>query len=115
MQRGSKHNTYECPECSYKSSRKYNLSIHMGRVHDLSLSPYLFVSQKDWVWAQRRVLERHYVEAENEQQERETYNKLSKFLNKWGDKGYWSFSRAIPESWDARRKHQEMVAKIKDK
>lgn len=63
MQRGSKYNPYECPECDYKTTRKGNLKIHLERVH--GLAPFLPErSKEDWVYAQLHTLAKEYVEAE---------------------------------------------------
>ena len=108
MERGSKHNPYRCPQCDYLSSRKYNLAVHMERVHGLNLPSYLYKSQKDWVWAQRAVLQRAYVEkAETEREKPEAWTRLYNFLVIWGRKGYWDFTRDMPEVLKARAKREE--------
>jgi len=63
MRRGSKYNPYECPECGYKSTRKWNLKVHLERAH--GLGPFLPEQSKEvWVYAQRRRLARQYAEVE---------------------------------------------------
>jgi len=63
MNRGSKYNPYECPQCGYKTSRKWNMKVHLGRVH--FLAPFLPErSKKEWVFAQLHILAKQYVEAE---------------------------------------------------
>jgi hypothetical protein len=63
MRRGSKYNPYECPECGYKTSRKWNIKLHLERAH--GLVPFLPEQSKEaWVWAQLRTLARQYAEAE---------------------------------------------------
>lgn len=61
--RSSKHNPYQCPECGYKSTRKWNMKVHLERVH--GLAPFLPErSEKDWVYAQLHILARQCAEAE---------------------------------------------------
>lgn len=63
MERGSKYNPYECPECGYKTTRKGNLKIHLERVH--GLFPFLPEhSKEDWVYAQLHTLAKEYAKAE---------------------------------------------------
>jgi hypothetical protein len=63
MERSSKNNPYECPECGYKSTRKWNMEVHLERVH--GLAPFLpKQSRDDWVFAQLHLLARRYAEAE---------------------------------------------------
>lgn len=61
--RKSKNNPYECPECGYKSTRRWNIETHMERVHGLArFLPER--SQKDWVIAQLHSLATRCAEAE---------------------------------------------------
>jgi len=61
--RASKYNPYECPVCGYKTTRKWNLTVHLERVH--GLAPFLpEQSKKDWVYAQLHTLARQHAEAE---------------------------------------------------
>jgi len=63
MERGSKYNPYQCPECGYKTTRRWNMKIHLERTH--GLAPFLAEqSRKDWVYAQLHTLARQYAEAE---------------------------------------------------
>lgn len=63
MERSSKYNPYECPECGYKSTRKWNMNVHLERVH--GLAPFLpEQSKKDWVFAQLHILAKRFAEAE---------------------------------------------------
>lgn len=112
MKRGSRHNPYECPECTHVSTRKYNLGVHMKRVHGLSLPYHLYTSQKVWAWAQRRAFERAYIEAETESEKKKAQLRLYNFLIRWGQKGHWDFTTAIPDALDARRKREEKAAKL---
>jgi hypothetical protein len=62
MERSSKYNPYECPECGYKSTRKWNMTVHLERVH--GLAPFLPErSKKDWVFAQLHTLAQRFAEA----------------------------------------------------
>jgi hypothetical protein len=115
MERGSKYNTFKCPECNYGATRKYNLQVHLLRVHGLNLSPYAFETQREWLWSQRRALERSYIEAETELEKKQSYDRLYNFLVNWGRKGHWHFINAISDAWSARRKHEEMAAQLKAK
>jgi hypothetical protein len=108
MNRGSKYNQYRCPECTYGTTRKYNLKVHMERMHGFDLSPYEYTSQKEWVWAQRRSLERAYIEeAETDKEKKEAWRKLNNFLINWGRKGYWNFINAIIQAEKARSQQEE--------
>lgn len=63
MRRGSKYNPYQCPECGYETPRKWNMKVHLERVH--GLAPFLpEQSRKKWVYAQLQTLARQYAEAE---------------------------------------------------
>ena len=63
MRRGSKYNPYECPECGYKTTRKWNMEVHLERVH--GLLPFLPErSKEEWVYAQLHTLARQCAEAE---------------------------------------------------
>jgi len=63
MKRSSKYNPYECPECGYKSTRKWNMKVHLERVH--GLAPFLPErSKRDWVFAQLHTLARQCAEAD---------------------------------------------------
>ncbi len=63
MERSSKYNPYKCPECGYKSTRKWNMNVHLERVH--GLAPFLpEQSKKDWVFAQLHTLAKRFAEAE---------------------------------------------------
>jgi hypothetical protein len=63
MERSSKYNPYECPECGHKSTRKWNMKVHLERAH--GLAPFLPErSTKEWVYAQLYNLTRQYAEAE---------------------------------------------------
>ena len=63
MRRGSKYNPYQCPECGYKTTRKWNMEVHLERVH--GLAPFLPErSKEDWVYAQLHTLAGQYAEAE---------------------------------------------------
>jgi len=65
MNRGSKYNPYQCPECGYKSTRRSNMKIHLARVH--GLAPDLpGPSQRDWVEEQVRSLANKYAQAQLE-------------------------------------------------
>lgn len=78
MTRGSKYNPYECPECGYKTSRKWNMKVHLERTH--GLPPFLpEQSKKAWVWSQLRTLSRQYAEAElagNKEKRHRLWNSL---------------------------------------
>ncbi len=74
MERGSKYNPYQCPECGYKTTRKWNMKVHLERVH--GLMPFLpEQSREDWVYAQLHTLARQYAEAELAG-DRERYHQL---------------------------------------
>ena len=63
MKRGSKYSPYECPECGYRTSRKWNMKVHLERIH--GLIPFLpEQSKKHWVYAQLHTLAKQYVDAE---------------------------------------------------
>jgi hypothetical protein len=63
MERGSKYNPYQCPECGYRTTRKWNMGLHLQRAH--GLVPMLPErSLKDWVFAQLHTLARRFAEAE---------------------------------------------------
>lgn len=63
MNRGSKYNPYQCPECGYKSTRRANMKIHLARVH--GLAPDLpGLSQRDWVDGQVQSLANKYAQAQ---------------------------------------------------
>ena len=63
MKRGSKYNPYQCPECGYKTTRRWNMKIHLERTH--GLAPFLpEQSREEWVYAQLHTLARQYAEAE---------------------------------------------------
>lgn len=63
MRRSSKNNPYKCPECGYVSTRKWNMEVHIEKVHGLArFLPER--SQKDWVFAQLHALAKQYAEAE---------------------------------------------------
>lgn len=63
MERGSKYNPYECPECGYRTTRKSNMKVHLERTH--GLAPFLpEQSKKQWVYAQLHTLARRCAEAE---------------------------------------------------
>lgn len=61
--RHSKVNPYQCPQCDYKSSRKWNMKLHLSRVH--GLAPFLPEhSRSDWVFAQLHDMAKKYAEAD---------------------------------------------------
>ena len=63
MRRGSKYNPYQCPECSYKTTRKWNMKVHLEKVH--GLMPFLpEQSREEWVYAQLHTLARQCAQAE---------------------------------------------------
>ncbi|NQT49001.1 MAG: C2H2-type zinc finger protein [Chloroflexi bacterium] len=63
VNRGSKYNPYQCPECGYKTTRRANLKVHLARVH--GLAPYLpEQSKEDWVNSQCRALADQHAEAQ---------------------------------------------------
>lgn len=66
MGRGSKYNPYECPDCGYKTTRKWNLKVHIEHAH--GYLPFLpeELSKKEWVWAQLHGLAKEYVKADLE-------------------------------------------------
>jgi len=65
VERGSKYNPYQCPECGYKSTRRANMKIHLAKVH--GLAPDLpGPSQRDWVEGQVRSLANKYAQAQLE-------------------------------------------------
>jgi hypothetical protein len=63
MRRISKYNPYQCPECGYKTTRRWNVEAHMERVHGLArfLPEW---SKEDWVFAQLHTLAGQCAEAE---------------------------------------------------
>ena len=64
MARGSRYNPYQCPECAYKTTRKWNMKVHLQRTH--GLAPFLPErSKEDWVYAQLGTLAKEYAEAES--------------------------------------------------
>jgi hypothetical protein len=109
MSRGSKYNLYKCPECTYGTPRKYNLKMHMLRMHGMDSSPYQYKSQKAWVWEQRRKFEQAYLEANTEKEVAEAWRKLNNFLIGWGRKGLWNFLDEIPKEWKARDQHEQAL------
>ena len=63
MRRGSKYNPYKCPECGYQTTRKWNMKVHLERVH--GLAPFLpRQSKEEWVYAQLDTLARQCAEAD---------------------------------------------------
>jgi hypothetical protein len=63
MNRGSKYNPYQCPECGYKSTRRANMKAHLERLH--GLAPDLpGLSQSDWVDGQVQSLANKYAQAQ---------------------------------------------------
>lgn len=63
MNRGSKYNPYQCPECGYKSTRRANMKVHLARVH--GLAPDLpGPSQSEWVEGQVQSLANKYAQAQ---------------------------------------------------
>jgi len=82
--------------------------MHMIKQHGSRVFPYAYTSQKDWVWAQRRSLERAYIEeAKTEDEKKEADRKLRDFLITWGQKGFWDYVSATGEAWKARRQRDE--------
>ncbi|MCK4368744.1 MAG: C2H2-type zinc finger protein [Dehalococcoidales bacterium] len=70
MNRGSKYNPYQCPECSYKTTRKANMKVHLARMH--GLAPDLpGLSQEDWLDRQVQSLANKYVQVKSDGDERE--------------------------------------------
>lgn len=63
MRRASKYNPYQCPECDYKTTRKWNMKVHLERVH--GLAPFLPEESKEkWVYAQLYTLAKQCAQAE---------------------------------------------------
>jgi len=79
MNRGSKYNPYQCPECGYKSTRKANMKVHLARVH--GLAPYLpGQSKRDWLNSQCQAVADQYAEAQLDGDKRRAghlYNSLT--------------------------------------
>ena len=76
MKRSSKNNPYQCPECGYKTARKWNMKVHLDRVH--GLAPFLpQQSKSEWVYAQLDNLAKQYVEAELAGEDRKRERLLS--------------------------------------
>jgi hypothetical protein len=63
MERKSKNNPYECPECGHKTTRRWNMKIHLEKVH--GYVPFLPErTVEEWVYEQLHTLARRFVEAE---------------------------------------------------
>ena len=100
VERGSKYNPYQCPECGYKSTRRANMKTHLARVH--GLAPDLpGPSQRDWVEGQVRSLANKYVQAQldgDKQEADHIYTRLSTlFYNHQDILTLGHISRAIKE------------------
>ena len=63
MNRGSKYNPYQCPECGYKSTRRANMKVHLARAHGL-VSYLPEQSKRNWLNSQCEAIANQYAEAQ---------------------------------------------------
>ena len=109
MERSSKYNPYECPDCGYKSTRKWNMNVHLERVH--GLAPFLpEQSKKDWVFAQLYTLAQRYAEAELAgDKDRQEHNWQS-LISLWGyHRGLFPIDLIVDAIYEKKQELEERL------
>lgn len=115
MRRASKYNPYQCPECGYKATRKWNMEVHLQRVH--GLVPFLpEQSKEDWVYAQLHTLARQYAEAELAGDEEKRNHLWNSLISLYGyHRGLFPIEHIVEVIADKRRELERHIRKQKER
>jgi len=109
MGRASKYNPYQCPECGYKTTRKWNMKVHLGKVH--GLAPFLpEQSKEDWVYAQLHTLASQHAEAELAGDKEKSDRRWKSLISLYGyHRGLFSIERIVELVADERRQLEKRI------
>lgn len=115
MKRGSKYNPYQCPECGYKTTRKWNMEVHLERVH--GLAPFLPErSKEDWVYAQLHTLARQCAEAELAGDKERRDRRWNSLISLYGyHRGVFPIERIVEVIADERRQLEKRIQRQKER